>query len=189
MPISSMPEGFAYAGFWRRFAAQVIDGIVFTLLNYVLLFVFRKDYLLQNVIFFSAMTVYYIAMLRGTWQATLGKRLMKVYVVTKEGGKPSFLRVVSRYLMFLVPGLPGFIPSFYILSLSQEELAAQVNAMHFQFIHELAFAFYTLLAVILIAVAVLLLIWYVPILFTREKKTVPDMVCGTRVVRGTAKVL
>lgn len=180
-----MPDtGLSYAGFWRRAAAQIIDAIVFLPLNYLLPFVLAKHLLVAVLVFLFAIMVYYVAMLSSKWQATLGKRLMKIYVVTRSGEKPPLKMVIYRFLLTMVPALPALVPSIYVVSISQQQLAAQVNSFHFQHVHELVFAMYVLFAIIFAAVAVLLLIWYVPVFFTSEKKGVHDMLCGTRVVIG-----
>ena len=186
MPILDERPPLHYAQAWKRFVAQVVDGIIFVPFNYLLMFSLSKQYLLQNTIFFSVMALYYLVALYSSWQATPGQRLMKIYLITKEGLKPSFVKVFFRYFAFIFPIFPAIIPSFYILLLTPEELATKVNGQHYQYIHELVFSFYAVLAIIIIAVAVLLLIWYVPVLFTKEKKSMPDMLCGTRIVKGKA---
>lgn len=178
-----------YAERWRRFVAQAVDGVIFVLINYLLFFFFKKDLFLGQVILLILIAAYYIGMLQSRWQATFGKRLMQIYVVTKEGGKPSFLRVASRFFLFMIPGLPAFIPSLYILYLTPQELANNVNSLQFQYAHELELALLSAVFGILAIVAVFLLIWYVPLFFTRERKSIPDMVCGTRVVKGNTASL
>lgn len=178
-------QAMKFAQLWRRLVAQIIDGILFAPINYVILaVVFSKDQFLGNVLLMILMAAYYIGMLSSKWQATIGKRLMNIYVTTKKDKKPSFGRILSRFIAFLFPGLPGFIPSFYVLYLTPQKLEKLVNEQNFQYKFELIGTFYSILITIFIAIAVLLLIWYVPLFFTREKKSVPDMLCGTRVLRG-----
>lgn len=173
-----------YAPRWRRLVAQMIDGFLFTPVNLLLIYILKNEMFINLVILYSVITIYYIGLVASPWQATLGKRIMKIYVTTKQGGKPSLGRVTGRYAMFMVPCLPALVPSLYMNYLTPRELADKVNAMHFQFKHELVFTFYAYVAAILLSVAVLLLIWYVPIFFTKQRKTLYDMVCGTRVVSG-----
>lgn len=175
-----------FADRWRRLIAQVLDGVVFTLPNYLIYVFFKHEPLIGNLLFMGLVAIYYIAFLSGSWQATPGKWLMRIYVVTKEGGKPSVKRVTGRFFSSLIPQLPVFIPAYYILYLTPEELAEKVNSFNFQYIHELVFSFYALLAVMIGSALVMMLVWYVPAFFTKERKTIPDMMCATRVVKGRA---
>ena len=123
----------AYAGFWNRFAAAVIDAIV-TVIGTLLLLV-----PLYLVLFFSVMGetgepdletllpvaqpisnlvslvagwLYYSLMESSRFQGTLGKMAVQIKVTDLEGNRVSFGRASGRYFGKFLSGillLAGFI--------------------------------------------------------------------------------
>lgn len=105
-PVYSAPV--TYAGFWRRLAARILDGILlsiaFGLISLVCLGSF-KSYS-NNIAFqflsFAATLAFEGVFLHSLWQATPGKRLMHVYVEDAATSTPiSMLRAVMRYMAIL----------------------------------------------------------------------------------------
>lgn len=120
-----MSEAFntAYAGFWRRFGAHLIDSLLFMMIIVPLLLWVHGpvhfgaeaptvpgllDIILQWV--FPAVAVIAFWHYR---QATPGKMVMSVRVVdARTGGKPSLGQLIGRYFAYLVSILPlllGFL--------------------------------------------------------------------------------
>lgn len=96
--VSQMPV--RYAGFWIRFVAVIIDGIIvfFISLPIIVIFKFVLDIessgflnLLSSVISWS----YYIYM-TDKYQATLGKKAMGIMVVDENLAKASLGNIVLR---------------------------------------------------------------------------------------------
>lgn len=107
-----------YAGFWRRFVAMVIDGVLLSAVNYLLSFILdailarmsNPDPLADSVwlilsVWFAAFLVvfivvdwfYYAGLESSPWQATLGKRVLGIAVTDLRGGRVSFGRATGRY--------------------------------------------------------------------------------------------
>jgi uncharacterized RDD family membrane protein YckC len=127
-PVYAQPAPqFRYAGFWRRFAAMIIDGIVFS----PLLFVFFAGSGLVGVItgaaagrdmegvgaalFGLGIFAWILVMVAGNWlyhtlmecsrhQATLGKMALGIKVTDMNGNRISFARANGRFFGKLLSG-------------------------------------------------------------------------------------
>jgi uncharacterized RDD family membrane protein YckC len=96
------------AGFWIRFLAYVVDGLILMVLVMTLSFIAMALgavpmteilYIVINTI----VAVTYITLFHsGGWQATPGKRLLGVYVVSNEGRPLSIPHALGRYLAVAV---------------------------------------------------------------------------------------
>ncbi len=151
----STPGIFKYAGFWIRFGAKFIDGMILAGLQYAILipmtFLFFSSgtggsenpeemltsgslaligfQQLVGILIPAAYNTFFI----GRYSATLGKMACRIKVVTPEGGRISYARALGRYFA-------------EILS------------------------------------AIVLLIGYIMAAFDSEKRALHDRVCSTRVV-------
>ncbi len=105
----------AYAGFWRRAIAYVIDGII--LFIFITLVELGVKLLAPNtnfeslgvigvfqVVYLLAAWVYYANMESGPYQATWGKRVMHLRVCDLNGERITFGRACGR---FFASGLSG----------------------------------------------------------------------------------
>lgn len=99
-----------YAGFWRRFAAWLIDSaivgalpLVVALIIAPIFFTSSKAVALLGVIFFIVPVLgtvgwlYYALMESSAFQATLGKRVMGLKVTGMNGEAISFGRASGRF--------------------------------------------------------------------------------------------
>ncbi len=127
----------AYAGFWLRFVAHIIDGLivgtgVMALFIPLILLTGGAAQLavLQDhrggppdpVIIASMLSVlftfiaaallvtwlYYAYLESSDWQATVGKRVMSIYVTSLTGQPITFLHATGRYFSKIVTGLIPF---------------------------------------------------------------------------------
>lgn len=99
----------SYAGFWKRFAASFIDGIITTIGYAVIGFVFGiltvvggtddPDVLhgLGIIHGFFLQWLYYSVMESSPTQGTLGKMALGIKVTDLDGNKVSFGRATGRY--------------------------------------------------------------------------------------------
>lgn len=126
---SRRPEGDP-ASFWRRLGAYALDAITIFLVTSVAmelvlggqppdvdplapesLDVLWPYYALNGAIAWF----YFAAMESSPWQATLGKRMVKIHVTDEHGERISFLRATARYLGKILSALPlglGFLMIF-----------------------------------------------------------------------------
>jgi uncharacterized RDD family membrane protein YckC len=109
-----------YAGFWVRFAALFLDGVILLAANTILQLTLGRMAGLTmgqaigieehpNVLLSAALLgiqfatgLSYEAVLVGKYGATLGKMACKVKVVTAEGAPVSYLRAFGRYFAKLL---------------------------------------------------------------------------------------
>jgi uncharacterized RDD family membrane protein YckC len=118
------PEHLVYAGFWLRFAAIFIDGlillplfIVSTVLN-VISFYSNDDsvkfwmgifLLVYGLFCIVAQWLYFALQEAGTHQATFGKRIMGLYVTDTQGNRIGFGRATGRYFGKILSGIILYI--------------------------------------------------------------------------------
>lgn len=97
------PDAFLPGGFWRRATAHLIDALAIFGASLVLALVlspFMSQRGLQVGLTMLA-AAYYVFFLAGPWQATFGKRVMDVFVVTAEDGSPlAVSRALLRYFLY-----------------------------------------------------------------------------------------
>jgi len=97
-----------YAGFWLRFGAAIIDGILVGLVNGVLQGFMGKGFwygLLSLLIGW----LYYTLMESSSHQATLGKKVLGLRVTGLNGQRISFGRATGRYFGKIISAILLFI--------------------------------------------------------------------------------
>lgn len=92
------------AGFWRRFAAWLIDGIIVSIVELVLRLAFKTTGLGLSVIVSGAYFTYFEGSARG---AGVGKQAMGIRVIDAHTGEPigyprAFVRWISQILSSIV---------------------------------------------------------------------------------------
>jgi uncharacterized RDD family membrane protein YckC len=134
----AVPGQRRYAGFWIRFAAYLIDTIFIALLCLVPAIVFgifgaavggtskgnEAAVVLGVILLYAVLIVivilYQVLTLGGRWQATPGKRLLGLYVITLSGEPVSKWRAIGRYLCYSVSAMPLYI-GFMIIGWTKEK--------------------------------------------------------------------
>ncbi len=101
------------AGFWRRFGAALIDGLIVGLVSGVLeALTPRTGYLFG----FLVSAAYFTYFEGGPWGAGFGKRAMRIRVVDFESGGPiGYGRAFIRYVGRLVSAIPLYLGYFWML--------------------------------------------------------------------------
>lgn len=124
-------SGVLYAGFWRRFLAYLIDSIV---LSPVIAIVILRPLIARGTVtpdnpvaFLEGSTpqimaakllitmvswLYFATLESSAWQATLGKKILGLWVTDLAGRRISFARASGRYFGKIVSGmilLLGFV--------------------------------------------------------------------------------
>lgn len=107
-----------HAGFWRRFAAYVLDAMIGVVLGFVFGFVLG---IVEAVIFHTYVLgtgyllglivswVYYALCESSGWQATPGKLALGLRVTDLEGRRIGFGRASGRFFMKIVSGILLFV--------------------------------------------------------------------------------
>ncbi|MBK7505323.1 MAG: RDD family protein [Bacteroidetes bacterium] len=93
-------QGFknvSYAGFWERFVAALIDGLILFVVTFALGLVIQKYYVWFETSCYS--DLYFTYFESSLKQATIGKQLMNMKVVDKNGGRltPAVTALIRIY--------------------------------------------------------------------------------------------
>ncbi|MEX0929156.1 MAG: RDD family protein [Balneolales bacterium] len=101
-----LPSGVSYAGFWKRFVAILLDNIIlFVIYGVLVLFTtgnmggIGQGYDFMYVVF---TWLYFAGMESSQYKATLGKRILNIYVTDLEGNRISFLRATGRHFSKII---------------------------------------------------------------------------------------
>jgi uncharacterized RDD family membrane protein YckC len=133
-----------YAGFWRRLAAFLIDTVLLAAASYavgfvLVLFAFASVFAAGQSLSDDKLTgitigayvievvlvwLYYAGLESSPWQATIGKRVMRLAVTDVEGRRISFARATGRYFAKLLSVLTLFI-GFVIAAFTRRKQALQ----------------------------------------------------------------
>ncbi len=133
-PAMALGQFRGYGGFWIRFVAVVIDGIVINVVALPLAFIFismmglagaaghldggpnpaamAAVFTFMPLMIFSIMAInwlYEALMTSSSKQATLGKMALGLKVVTKDGNRLSFWHATGRHFAKLVSGMILYI--------------------------------------------------------------------------------
>ncbi|HEU4471509.1 MAG TPA: RDD family protein [Flavisolibacter sp.] len=88
-------QRIVYGGFWPRFLAAFIDGIILGVVNAITLFIGGEA--MPNVLGLIVGWLYYAFQEASPAGATLGKRALNLKVVTENGEQLSFGQATGRY--------------------------------------------------------------------------------------------
>jgi uncharacterized RDD family membrane protein YckC len=111
---SSGPSG-PRAGFWRRFAALFVDGLVLLIPSVILLIIFKQGatYQLLSTVVSLAYFTYFEG---GATGATPGKRALGIRVYDfREGGSIGYGRGFLRQIGKWLAAIPLFLGYFWML--------------------------------------------------------------------------
>jgi uncharacterized RDD family membrane protein YckC len=128
-------SGLAIASIGSRFVAAIIDGIVLTVMQSLIMFGLVGAMVAADspVAALVAMPIYmlftaaYYIVLVGWKGATLGKMAMRIKIVTPTGGDVGYLRAFIRYLGTFVSSIILMIG--YIMAFSDEQNRALHDRM------------------------------------------------------------
>ena len=113
-------QNLLFAGFWRRFSAYMIDGVITVFfLNTLYWFLmnqirfgtmeFDLPQNITNIIFTPLVLIitwcYYSGMESSPFQATLGKLLVGIYVTDLEENRITFGKATGRFFAKIISGL------------------------------------------------------------------------------------
>jgi len=128
-----------YAGFWKRLAAAIIDGMIVIGLAMILKSfflpapaeggeeLFAPAEVIKNLSTFSLILlfsswIYYGFMESSSGQATLGKMTLGIKVIDRSGKRISFFRATGRYWGKFLSTFPFFI-GFLMIAFSGRKQA------------------------------------------------------------------
>jgi uncharacterized RDD family membrane protein YckC len=101
------------AGFWRRFGALIIDGIVLAIPSGIL---YAIDPILSNTIGTLIGILYYVILEGGQKGQTVGKMALGIRVYDlRQGGPIGYGRAVIRYFGRILSSIPLFLGYFWMI--------------------------------------------------------------------------
>lgn len=148
----------------RRLAAWMVDQLIGFIISFIcglfigfftVVFGISKEaiyYFITSSVYALAVYIYFVYFEQSHYQATLGKKLLRLKVVELDDYRMSFGRSVVRCLFSALPVVAYNIFKFY--------MGASIS---------------------LVVFVVLLMIWLLPIFFTKEKVCLHDLLSKTRV--------
>ncbi len=102
------------AGFWQRFAAVFIDGVILVVIEFVLIAVFKSA--VGSVLTWVVGVAYFTYFEGGPRGQTLGKRAIGIRVVDFDTGGPiGYGRAFIRYIGRLVSAIVIYIGYLWML--------------------------------------------------------------------------
>jgi uncharacterized RDD family membrane protein YckC len=96
-----------YAGFRKRMGAWIIDSIIVTILQLIILggLLSGSGVVTSNVVGFMIGLLYFAGTESSSKQATLGKMTLGIVVTDTEGNRITFMRATGRYLAKITSAL------------------------------------------------------------------------------------
>jgi uncharacterized RDD family membrane protein YckC len=98
-----------YAGFWRRVAAALIDGILVGVVSWIVTLIFsgisEGAEVTAQILVLIAAYGYYAGMESSSYQATVGKIALGIQVTDLNGNRISFGRALGRNLAEILSAL------------------------------------------------------------------------------------
>jgi uncharacterized RDD family membrane protein YckC len=179
-----------YAGFWVRFFSHIVE--VFSLAGVTIIiaptiaiisflvywameiqihhsiisfieFIASGSNMIVNILCFVIFSLYVIFFISSDHQATPGQKIMSIYVGRKNGDKTLLIWSIIRFLMVYLPIITPII--IWMIIDSSEE-----NGLRYMIIAGASLIF--------LAISLLMTI------FTKQKTSLHDVLCGTRVFYG-----
>ena len=102
------------AGFWRRFAALFIDGVILGVVNVILIVLLSTQ--AANALSLLVGIAYYTYFEGGATGQTIGKRALGIRVIDARAGGPiGYGRGLLRYVARILSTIPLFLGYFWML--------------------------------------------------------------------------
>ncbi|NCT40658.1 MAG: RDD family protein [Alphaproteobacteria bacterium] len=176
-----------YAGFWRRNIALTIDTVIFCCVVFALDSMISYNFFILNLFYQAICLLYFVGLTASPKQGTIGQGVMKIKVGDLYGEVLSPLQSLIRYIAW---GLPFWPLVLYTSMPSTDAMLAKFDAISTnpELIEGLlktpeTDAYMQMLGLTGVIMFVGSLIWYLPILFTKEKTGIHDLVCKQRVFK------
>lgn len=159
----------AYAGFWERFAASFIDGLIVGIPLLIIEYLLSLDTNSIPVLLANQLVgwLYYSLQDSSPHMATLGKRAMNIKVSDLDANRIPFSQATGRYFA-------KTIPSYFVIIVTYFFKPSPGNVQP----GSLGSFVLWLLVVFLFA-----LIWYLYMLFDSRNQTLYDKIAGTVVIK------
>jgi uncharacterized RDD family membrane protein YckC len=105
-----------YAGFWERFAALFLDGLVLSPLSFINSYSSGAWYSIGVVVMTGLVALTYKPIMEYLYGATLGKKAMSIVVTNKAYEKPNLQEAVLRNIIGIMSKIISISFSIYALA-------------------------------------------------------------------------
>jgi uncharacterized RDD family membrane protein YckC len=138
--LAALPPRPAFAGFWLRAVAYLIDTVLISLVFGLIASLYPSTFIkypdaattslaslpqltpIAFVITITATWFYYTVFEASIWQATPGKRVMKLYVSDLSGRRLTFARAAARNLAKMISSLT-FLVGYLVAGFTEKKQA------------------------------------------------------------------
>ena len=185
-----------YAGATRRFCALLVDGIILGIVLGILTVILRgvtTNIMVQQGISQVLGALYYILLESSNRMASLGKSVMKIYVAMDEGKKAPIGTIALRYLIMMLPSLPLLCITYSSDYSNMLQTIQQYNDAHdpqgvitYMQSPEVKDIYFLLMKVTGFSGLLGTFLFWLPIVFTKQKTGLHDYLTKTRVFKRTA---
>ena len=159
-----------YIDFENKFNTNIIGGDL-THINFMIHPQVTKSAIIFALLIFLVGALYHAFLDSSPWRTTIGKRLMKIIVLTEDGKRLSFLRALIRYCLSVVP----WIFMIHIVIYTGYNKLSLYNALT----QNHANLFFGIITMIWIQIPIV----------TKKKITTHDLLCETVLQQGDFKPL
>jgi len=188
----------AFAGFWRRALALVIDLVLSAPLYYGIQAVLGAHTLASEGTFLLVLTGLYVAMFSGRWQASPGMRMMGVIITDAHGQRISHARALWWMGTSLAAAAIIFAAMLWLQwrfdldRINEVRFSAFAGAMDMAAanaeVEQLAgmpvAAFDRLSSIAASITVALWFVWVLSIVYGRQKAGFHNWICGTRLLKA-----
>lgn len=128
------PE-YSYVGFWPRFGALLIDGVILWGVSIPLSWVLMSWYSAGTVIIMSLIPFLYYPILEYKFSATLGKMILGIKIVNYELQPLTISNVILRNIIYFATELASIalvLYSYYNVYENEESFGSMADIFSFQ---------------------------------------------------------
>ena len=146
-----------FAGFWRRAWANILDALIMAIpiliIEGALLYFYGMNFFIKAAAYLNAQPpimrylvsfiwcliplIYCVVLLSSRWQATLGKRILQVYIVrAKDGGRLGYGRNLARYAILYAPFVIIMMMNLFYIPMASYPMQSTEDQQRFLVIQE-----------------------------------------------------
>ena len=103
-----------YAGFWERFGALFLDGLILLFFSFINGYSRSYWYSTAVTVLVSIISFVYKPLMEYLYGATLGKKALSIVVINKARQKPNLQQVILRNIFSIVIKFISLIFSFFV---------------------------------------------------------------------------
>lgn len=169
-------EVLPFAGFWDRFFASLIDGLIFIPVSGLAFYNGMKLQSLPLALVLGVLFIIYKIYMEGTKGATIGKRTMGIHVVTTDYTPINSNISVQRNILFALNSLTGLVSTIMVFkAIKGFEGSSIMDMLSYQ--NEYGFQLDAIMGIIVFISG----LW---IAFDKQKQGLHDKIGKTYVVKG-----